>query len=147
MRLLQKIKSVQFVLAFWYSMLLLVAFALFDWSVYVYLEHILSTRLDQNLSEEVDWIGQIVDIERSRLNSHRSLDSLSQDIEDRIADHFAVSPRNYIVMLTTTEGAILYESNQRGEAILSSIQLFTTRLVVRSLEITQQGRLRVRPAS
>ena len=143
MRLLQKIKSVQFVLAFWYSMLLLVAFALFGWSVYVYLEHILSTRLDQNLSEEVDWIGQIVDIERSRLNSHRSLDSLSQDIEDRIADHFAVSPRNYIVMLTTTEGAILYESNQRGEAILSSIQLFTTRLVVRSLEIPQQGRLRV----
>lgn len=143
MGLFQKIKSVQFILAFWYSILLLVAFALFGWSVYVYLEHLLSTRLDQNLGEEVDWISQIVDIERSRLNEHASLDSLSEDIENRIADHFAVGLRNYIVMLTTTEGAILYESDDRGETILSAIQVRTTDLVVRTLHVPPQGRLRV----
>ncbi len=143
MGLLQRIKSVQFVLAFWYSVLLLVAFTLFGWSVYVYLEHLLASRLDQNLSEEVDWIAQIVDIERSRLNDRSSLDSLSEDIEDRITDHFAASPRNYIVMLTTTEGGILYESDDRGELILSSVQLRTTERVVRTLHVPPEGMFRV----
>jgi hypothetical protein len=57
MRLLQRIKSVQFILAFWYSALLLVALVLLGGSVYVYLQHLQETQLDQNLNEEVDWIS------------------------------------------------------------------------------------------
>lgn len=143
MRVLQRIKSIQFILTFWYSLLLLVAFALFGWGVYIYLEHLLGAKLDQNLSEEVDWIAQIVDIERTRLNGRTPLDSLSEDIENRIADHFASTQRNYIVMLTSTQGSILYESDDRGEAILSSIELQTTALVVKTVHIPSQGMLRV----
>jgi heavy metal sensor kinase len=105
-----KTRSIRFVLTGWYSLLLLVACGIFGFGVYMYLERMEKGALEQNLLEEVDWISRIVEIERSHLDSRTTLDSLSNDVEDRIFQHFTVSPRNYIVNLSSSLGVLLYSS-------------------------------------
>ena len=143
MSLLQHIRSVRFTLTLWYSLLLLVAFGLFGVSVYVYLEHLMEEKLDQDLIEETDWIKEIVELERMRLNGRTSLEALSGDIQDRITDHFAVNPVNYIVVLTTTQGAVLYESDNRVDKALTGVAVQSNELVIQPLDVPPQGKVRV----
>jgi heavy metal sensor kinase len=143
MSLLQHLKSVRFTLTLWYSLLLLLAFGLFGGSVYLYLDHLMEEKLDQDLIDETDWIGQIVDIERMRLNGRTSLEALSGDIQDRITDHLATNPFNYIVVLTTTQGVILYESDNRVDKALTGVAVQSSELVIEPLNVPLQGMLRV----
>ena len=143
MNLLQHLKSVRFTLTLWYSLLLLLAFGLFGGSVYLYLEHLMEEKLDQDLVDETDWIGQLVDIERMRLNGRTSLEALSGDIQDRITDHLAANPFNYIVILTTTRGTILYESDNRVDKALTTVAIQSSELVIEPLDVPRQGALRV----
>lgn len=113
MQILHRARSIRFVLTLWYSVILLFAFVLFGSAVYVYLKHLQETSLQQDLLEEVDWIARIVDVERSRISSHEGLETLSSDVERRITAHFAYNPRNYIVMLASSGGNILFESDNR----------------------------------
>jgi heavy metal sensor kinase len=143
MSLLQHIRSVRFTLTLWYSLLLLVAFGLFGGSVYLYLDHLMEAKLDQDLIDETDWIGQIVELERMRLNGRTSLEALSGDIQDRITDHLATNPFNYIVILTTTQGVILYESDNRVDKALNSVAVQSNELAIEPLDVPVQGKLRV----
>jgi two-component system OmpR family sensor kinase len=78
-----------------------------------------------------------------RLDGRTSLAALSGDIQDRITDHFATNPVNYIVVLTTTQGAILYESDSRVDKALTGIAVQSNELVIRPLDVPLQGKLRV----
>lgn len=118
MKLLNRVKSIRSVLTIWYSFLLLGAFALFAASTYFYLQQMLESQLDRNLLEEVQWIRDIVEVERERFIESGSLLSLSEDVEDRLASHFAATPRKYTVLLTVVSGDILYRSETGVDRIL-----------------------------
>ncbi len=132
MQILHKVRSIRFILTLWYSVILLIAFVLFGSSVYIYLKHLQETSLQEDLLEEVDWIARIVDVERTRVSDLAALEELSSDVERRITEHFVFNPRNYIVMLTTSGGNVLYESDNRqnrdliGENILAGATLVYT---------------------
>lgn len=142
MRLLQRTRSVQFLLAFWYSTFVFGVLLLFGGSIYIYLQHFQEAQQDKTLQEEVTWISEIVDLERVRLKGD-SLDSLSHDIEMRINEHFSISPRNYVVVLATTGGKVLFESDSRGSLVRTSVSLATPGLIMQTLNATQFGDLRV----
>ena len=132
MQILHKARSIRFVLTFWYSVILLIAFVLFGSAVYLYLKHVQETSLQEDLLEEVDWIARIVDVERTRVSGRGDLEALSSDVERRITAHFMFNPRNYIVMLASSSGNILYESDNRqnrdlvGENVLAGATLVCT---------------------
>ncbi len=113
MQILHKARSIRFVLTFWYSVILLIAFVLFGSAVYLYLKHVQETSLQADLLEEVDWISRIVDVERGRVSDRGTLEALSSDVERRITEHFVINPRNYVVMLASSSGNILFESDNR----------------------------------
>ena len=118
MNLLTRLKSVRFTLTLWYSLILLAAFTLFGVSTYFYLQRLLEEELEKNLIEEVNWINEIIEIDRVRLHGKKNLEALSDDVENRIVEHFSATPRNYIVLLASTDGQMLYESDERVERIL-----------------------------
>jgi len=118
MSLLARFKSVRFTLTLWYSLILLAAFTLFGTSTYFYLARLLEGELEKNLVDEVNWINEIIEIDRVRLHGKRNLEALSDDVENRIVEHYSATPRNYIVLLASTAGQMLYESDERVERIL-----------------------------
>lgn len=115
MQILRKLRSIRVVLTLWYSVILLAAMVLFGSAVYLYLRRAQETALQQDLREEVDWIARLVDVDRKRIASKAQLEALSFDVEKRITEHFIVNPRNYIVMLSSSRGTMLYESGNRGD--------------------------------
>ena len=133
MKISQRIKSVRFILTLWYSVVLLAAFTLFGYGVFVYLKHLQEGALQRNLMEEVDWIGSMVDLEIHRYPDKPSLDTLSADIETRIVDHFVMDPRNYIVMLTSGPGNIVFQTQNLGDQTLLNGSIPSDRTIVQSL--------------
>ncbi len=136
-------RSVRAILTFWYTAVLVVAFAVFAGAVYLYLERVLLASLDQNLLEETDWIGRLVEVDRTRFAGNASVEKLSEDIERRIMDHFARGPRNYVVILTTTGGKLLYRSGGPTAADLAPGGGSADTSLVRSVEEPGRGALRV----
>ena len=78
----------------------------------------LESQLDRNLLEEVQWIRDIVEVERERFIESSSLLTLSEDVEERLANHFAATPRKYTVLLTAVSGNVLYRSETGVDRIL-----------------------------
>lgn len=118
MKLIHRLRSIRSILTIWYSFLLLGAFILFAASTYFYLQHMLESQLDRNLVEEIQWIRDIVEVERERFIQSASLLSLSEDVEERLASHFAATPRKYTVLLTASSGDVLYRSETGVDRIL-----------------------------
>jgi heavy metal sensor kinase len=143
MSLLEKLKSVRFVLTLWYSIILLVAFAVFGIAVYIYLQHLLKVKLDQNLVEEVEWMSRLVEVERTTTTEGESVLKLTREVENQIAQHFTTNPMNYIVLLTSTDGQILYESENRRNQILLGIQVPPDKTIQQTLDTPEYGRLHV----
>ncbi len=143
MPLLARLKSVRAVLTVWYSLVLLAAFALFGYSVYVYMESLQRSTLEQYLVDEVDWIARLVEVDRTRLQDEHALKTLSEDVTERIAGHFAMNPRNYVVMLASLDGAILYESDNRNEQMLLGTDVPAGETVRRTVGEPGAGSLRV----
>lgn len=114
---LPKLRSVRFILTLWSSLLIMGAVAVFGASVYFYLERFEDQALSDMLIEEVDWIHQIVEIERQQLSRTAGIDALSRGVESAIIEHFAGNPRNFIVALTTDQGQLLYQSGSRAEEV------------------------------
>ncbi|HUI10163.1 MAG TPA: ATP-binding protein [Bacteroidota bacterium] len=108
-------RSLRFVLTLWYSVVLLVALFLFGAAVYIYLQRAQEASLRSDLLEEVDWISRLVDIDRKRI-AGGEIEALSDDVERRITDHFLANPRNYIVILESSSGNMLFESGKGEEA-------------------------------
>ena len=108
-------RSLRFVLTLWYSIVLLAAFFLFGAAVYVYLKRVQEAALQSDLREEVDWISRLVDVDRKRIAGGDGLEALSEDVETRITEHFLANPRNYIVILESSSGNMLYESGKGVE--------------------------------
>jgi heavy metal sensor kinase len=143
MSILQRIKSVRFVLTFWYSLVLVAAIALIGYGVFMYLKELEEAELERNLTEEVDWIASLMDLEKGRFTGKVSVDRLSEDIERRIIDHFVVNPRNYIVFLTTGSGDILFQSRGTAGQILPGADVPADQTVLRSLPLREGGSVRV----
>jgi heavy metal sensor kinase len=142
MNLRKRIRSAQFILAFWYSVLLLVALTLFGVSVYLFLQHLQESQLDQYMNEEVDWIAEVAHLERHRIGT-RSLDSISHEVEGSIDEHFSRGRHNVIVVLATLEGRLLYQSDRRGPAVLSAFPLATPGTQTKIVRAGAYGDLRI----
>jgi heavy metal sensor kinase len=143
MAILQRLRSVRSVLTFWYALVLVAAFTLFGYGVFVYLRQLQEVELEQNLSEEVDWISRLMDLERSNVPGGASISRLSADIERRIFDHFMANPRNYIVILTSGSGGILFQSPASGIQILPGADIPPDRTILKSLPSSDGGFIRV----
>jgi heavy metal sensor kinase len=135
-------RSARFILAAWYSGLLFVALVLFAAGVYVFLQQLQSAQLDQYLSEEADWIAEVARLERTRTGG-QSLESVSREIEASISEHFSHGGHNTVVVLATTRGRILYESDRRGEAVRAALPLQTPGLRVHTVSTGAYGDLRI----
>jgi heavy metal sensor kinase len=143
MSILQRLRSVRSVLTFWYAIVLVAAFTLFGYGVFVYLRQLQEVELEENLTEEVDWISRLMDLERANVSRRTSISRLSADIERRIIDHFMVNPRNYIVILTTGSGGILFQSPASGIQILPGADIPPGRTILTSLPSGDGGSIRV----
>lgn len=119
MRIFRKTRSIRFILSVWYSVILLIAFVIFGAAVYLYLERVQERALQEDLLEEVDWVARLVDVERTRMSDGADLEVLSADVEHRITEHFVFNPRNYIVILASWSGRMLYESDNRQKRDLA----------------------------
>lgn len=142
MRLPHSVRSTRFVLTFWYSLILLAAFAIFGASTYLYLRHMKETELERNLLEEVDWISRLVDLERRRMDFFTPFDALSYSLQQQIIAHYRSNPRNYTVLLTTVEGTILYESPGGVTGRLPGLALPPERTMVQSVHTADGTTLR-----
>src|SRR5574342_576009 len=140
MKILQKTKSIRFILALWYSFVLVLAFAIFAVSVYAYLEHLLEQRLDKSLVDDVEWISRLLEPE---VKAGRSRE-LSEDVQDVIIRHFSLNPENFIVLLSTPDRSeVFYESDNRLDRILIQSDVPLKQTVVRTIEDEQSGLVRV----
>lgn len=142
MSLRATIKSARFILAAWYSVLLFIALVLFAAGVYVFLQQLQSTQLDQYLQEEAEWIAEVARLERVRAGG-QSPASVSREIEASISEHFSRGGHNTVVVLATTHGRVLYESDRRGPAVRAALPLGTPGVFVTTVHTEGYGDLRV----
>ncbi len=136
-------RSTRFVLTFWYSVLLLAAFAIFGAGVYLYLRHMEEAELERNLLEEVDWVSRLVDLERNRLDFFAPFGALSSSVEDQIIAHYQENPRNYTVRLTTIAGHVLYQSPLGVTGQVPALALPQDQTVVQTIRSRDGETLRV----
>jgi len=112
-KLLRRVQSARFVLTAWYTLLLLLFFIILGWSVYFYLDHLLRQNLDDDLRAEVDWIYQLIDVEKNIAGHRRTSIAVIRDVQKRITSHFRVDPKNYAVLITSRTGEELFELEHR----------------------------------
>jgi heavy metal sensor kinase len=139
MKMLQIVRSVRFALTLWYSLVLLAAFLIFGASVYVYLQHVQEKALRQDLFEEVDWISRLVDVEKTRLTGRHSLKQLSKDVVRRLDQHYSTIPRNYVVVLASLRGSVLYQSGNLHTQMMKPLEIPRGTTSIRSLEDPIEG--------
>jgi heavy metal sensor kinase len=133
MQLPARLRSTRFVLTFWYSALLLAAFAIFGAGVYLYLRHMEEAELERNLLEEVDWVSRLVDLERNRFDFFAPFDALSGNIEQQIIAHYQANPRNYRVLLTTIAGHVLFQSARGVTGLIPALALPPEQTIVQTI--------------
>lgn len=143
MTLLNKLRSVRSVLTLWYTAVLLLAFVVFGGATYFYLKRMLEETLQNNLIAELDWISRLVEIEHERFQRSREANKLTEEVEDQLDEHYRLSPRNYIVMVTALDKSVLYESENRGNKPLYEGTLVSGQMEVRSLHDDEYGSLLV----
>lgn len=142
MSLRTTIRSARFILAAWYSALLLIALILFAASVYVFLEHLQAVQLDQYLGEEVEWIAEVARIEHAR-TGELSLQAVSREIVASIDEHFSSGRHNAVVVLTTTRGRTLYASDPRARVVCAQLSLASPGLHCQTVQTKEYGELRL----
>jgi heavy metal sensor kinase len=143
MTLLTTLKSVRVSLTLWYSALLLVAFIIFGSATYLYLKDLLRDTLKHTLMAEVDWISRLIDIERTRFHRSGEVKKLTEEVEDQIDEHYRLTPRNYIVMLSALDKTVLYETENRGNKPLYEGTLRPGNTLIQSLDDEDYGTILV----
>jgi heavy metal sensor kinase len=124
-------------------MIVLVAFTIFGVAVYIYLQHLLVVTLDQDLLDDVEWMSRLIEVERGTAREGVSIQRLSQEVRVRILQHYTTNPMNYIVLLTSADGQILYESERQHAKILVGSQVPPGKTVLQTLDTAEYGRLHV----
>ncbi len=143
MSLLQKLKSVRAVLTLWYSTVLFIAFLVFGASVYVYLRHLQLEALENDLLEEANWIASLIDLERDQIDDKEGSARLLADIQEQIVQHFTQSPRNYLIVLTTSEGEVIYRTNQGFRRVVLETEIDPEQPAVQKISDGAGGSMRV----
>jgi two-component system OmpR family sensor kinase len=143
MAILQRIKSVRFVLTLWYSVVLVAAFLLFGFGVFVYLRQLEKSSLEEKLTEEVNWIASLIDLERARVPSRSPLALVSEELGERILARVVVNPSNYLVMLADSTGSVVFRSRKGREEMLPLDGLPQGETVVRSVPGPERGHVLV----
>jgi signal transduction histidine kinase len=143
MQVLQRLRSVRSVLTFWYTIVLAAAFTLFGYGVFLYLRQLQEAELERNLSEEVDWITRLMDLERSNLPADASSNRLSAPVERRIIDHFDANPRNYTVVLSTLSRGVVFQIPVSSIQIPVGADIPPDRTVLTSTVTGNNGPIRV----
>lgn len=133
MRIPPQFRSTRFVLTFWYTVLLVAAFAILGTGVYLYLRHMEEAELERTLLEEVDWVSRLVDLERNRFDFFAPFDALSGNIQAQITAHYRSNPKNFDVRLTTLAGRVLYQSPQGVIGLISALALPPEQTVVETI--------------
>ena len=140
---LSTFRSVRFILTLWSSLLIIGAVVVFGTSVYFYLERLEERALSDMLVEEVDWIHQIVEIDRQHLSRGAGIDVLSRDVETAIIEHFAGNSRNFIVALSSDQGQLLYQTGGRVEGAFPLPAPRRDTTFVRTIDDPTLGRLKI----
>jgi two-component system OmpR family sensor kinase len=141
--LIRKLRSVRVALTFWYSVIFLSGFLIFGGVVYVYLYRLQRDAIESDLTEETDWIAELIQVEQRNLLGMRAVDELSDDFVNRISEHFSENPNNYMVVITDVRGVRLFESDNAGDFDMVTLVRPGNRIVIQSLEHPTQGSIRV----
>lgn len=134
-----KLRSVRVSLTFWYSVVFLAGFLVFGGIVYFYLHRLQEAAIETDLTEEADWIAELVEVEQGGAGA----EELSDDLVRRISEHFTENPNNYMVVITGAGGARLYESDNSADFGAVAVLRTVNRVVIQSLDHPTQGRIRV----
>jgi len=135
----RKLRSVRVSLTFWYSVVFLAGFLVFGGIVYFYLHRLQEAAIETDLTEEADWIAELVEVEQGGAGA----EELSDDLVRRISEHFTENPNNYMVVITGAGGARLYESDNSADFGAVAVLRTVNRVVIQSLDHPTQGRIRV----
>jgi len=108
-------RSIRFTLTLWYSLVFGGALLLLGGSLYVYLQHLLEQRLEQDLAGQVDWIYQLLAVEEEHLETGKLPLDVILESEERLLDHFRKDPRNYVVVISQPEGNVLFALGDRSQ--------------------------------
>ena len=141
--LLRKLRSVRVALTFWYSVVFLSGFLIFGGIVYYYLYRLQSDAIESDLTEEADWIADLVEVEQGDAPERRGMEELSDDLVRRISDHFTEIPNNYMVVIADDRGGRLFESDNSTDFDAVTLPRSATGVAVQSLDHPTQGRIRV----
>jgi heavy metal sensor kinase len=134
---------VRAVLTFWYSAVLLVAFAVFGVSAFFYIRHAQREALERGLEAEIDWIHRLVVQGVTGRGPIEPLRDIPEEVRESIRDHFDQDSQNYTVVLTAADGFILFSDGD--VTIKHRLQRPTIqgRIVKASIERGPQGTMRV----
>lgn len=89
--------------------MLLVGFILFAGSIYFYLQNLLLGTLDDDLTDESEWVLRVA-ARREPFADTTGKQQFSESAQTLLEDHFSTNPRNYVVMLASADGTMLFES-------------------------------------
>jgi heavy metal sensor kinase len=139
--LLRRLKSVRVALVFWYGVIFLAGATIFSGIVYFYLYRLQVDAIEADLTEEANWIAELVDVERAARPD--PLRELSDDLVTRLSAHITESPNNYLVVLSDDRGERLFESDNSADFGTLTLARNSPKVVIRSMDHPTQGRIRV----
>ncbi len=143
MRLRDRLRSVSVLLALWYALVLLATFIVFGSATYLFLSDELLATLDDNIATELEWTSNILSFEMRKAAGEGMVDSVAASIRDLLDIHFALNPRNYIVLVTYGDSVVLYESYNRQRELLSPAEIGSEHPYFTTLPDRQYDRIRV----
>ena len=136
----RRLRSVRVALVFWYGAIFLAGSAIFGAIVYFYLYRLQADAIEADLTEETDWIAELVEVERSARPD--PIRELSDDLVSRLSAHISESPNNYLVVLSDEGGARLFESDNASDFSTLTDVPRGARPSLSSMDHPSQGRIR-----
>jgi heavy metal sensor kinase len=114
-------KSLRARLTLWYACVLLLAFSLFGAGAYYFLQRLLESTLEQDLAAQADWVQDLIRLEQQKPSRHDRSTDLPGELQQIIIDHFNKDPRNFTVIISTIDGGMVYQLENRGHLSILSL--------------------------
>jgi two-component system OmpR family sensor kinase len=104
-------RTIRFRLALWYAIAFLISSGIIAWFVYLYIGRTLSDRLDQSLTNEIQWV--VARLDRSDTHAENI-----QDIKDDIFDHASFYPIKEYIEIWAGSDTMFFHSPNLGQDTL-----------------------------
>jgi heavy metal sensor kinase len=146
MKLPVAFKSIRASLALWYAFVALLSSVAFGTAVYMYLQRVLVSGLNEDLAAEVAWIQELIRVEQIQ-TAHQKLEALLPEVQERVVEHFDKDPRNYIVLVSTARQDTVYELENRGYTFLLDVPISKTQITFAQARDNEDTKLYVASAA